>query len=209
MKPILWWKNHKQNGKLNLPSAGIYHFANQTDENKNRIHLRIEQDGAGLLMINAARAYHLNPSATSMAYWKLSGGEEKEIVHSLKHNFKVAEEAARSDTTNFLDTFTKIINPIEICPICELDLDLDLPFSHTPSAPYRMDLAMGSGYTSSGIHRRRTNTASGSSETNCLCGKKGANHRDQYQRQKIGRSVLFAQFGRCGSRPYPNHLGIV
>jgi radical SAM protein with 4Fe4S-binding SPASM domain len=142
MKPILWWKNHKQNGKLNLPSAGIYHFANQTDENKNRIHLRIEQDGAGLLMINAARAYHLNPSATSMAYWKLSGGEEKEIVHSLKHNFKVAEEAARSDTTNFLDTFTKIINPIEICPICELDLDLDLPFSHTPSAPYRMDLAI-------------------------------------------------------------------
>ncbi|MHB8136112.1 MAG: radical SAM protein [Anaerolineaceae bacterium] len=142
MKVNPWWKSLQQKSNLKIPSAGIYHFVNQTENNKNRVHLRVEQDGAGLLMINAARAYHLNPSATSMAFWSLSGNKESEIVHSLKKLFQVDHLNASSDTTNFLDSFNKIIDPAEQCPICELDLDIDLPFSHTPTAPYRMDLAI-------------------------------------------------------------------
>ena len=142
MNGSTWWKSLRQKRNLKIPSSGIYHFGNQAEESKNRVHLRIEPDGAGLLMINAARAYHLNPSATSMAFWSLSGNEEGEIVHSLKKLFQVDEKNATTDTTNFLDSFKKIIDPDEHCPICELDLDIDLPFSHTPTAPYRMDLAI-------------------------------------------------------------------
>ena len=59
-----------------VPSPGIYHFKQGDNENKNHIHLRIEDDGVGLLMVNAAQAYHLNPSAASMAFWSLSGNSE-------------------------------------------------------------------------------------------------------------------------------------
>jgi radical SAM protein with 4Fe4S-binding SPASM domain len=142
MQDHLWWKRLKPNIKRVLPKPGIYHYVNQTGENKNRIHLRIEKDGAGLLLINAARAYHLNPSTTSMAYWSLSGGNKEEIIQSVKKNFQINEKIAESDTVNFLGTFSNIINPDDHCPICEMDLDVDLPFSNTPSAPYRMDLAV-------------------------------------------------------------------
>ena len=95
-----------------------------------------------MLLINAARAYHLNPSATSMAYWSLTGGNKEEIIQSVKNNFQIDKNLAESDTVNFLNTFSNIINPDDHCPICEMDLDVDLPFSNTPSAPYRMDLAI-------------------------------------------------------------------
>jgi len=142
MQDQLWWKNLFPKNKRILPKPGIYHYLNQEGVNKNRIHLRIENDGAGLLLINAARAYHLNPSATSMAYWSLSGGNKKEIIQSVKKNFEINGKVAESDTIKFLDSFTNLINPNDHCPVCEMDLDIDLPYSNTPSAPYRMDLAI-------------------------------------------------------------------
>jgi radical SAM protein with 4Fe4S-binding SPASM domain len=93
-------------------------------------------------MINAAQAFHLNPSATAMAYWSLSGNSESEIVSSLQKNFQVPKNIAQADSRPFLQQLTTITDPSIACPVCEIDLDLDLPFSKMPSAPYRMDLAI-------------------------------------------------------------------
>lgn len=125
-----------------LPTSGIYHFEQKKENSKNRIHLRVENDGNGLLMINAARAYHLNPSATAMAYWSLSGQNKEYINDSLIHHFEIEQSQSDHDTKLFLEQLSVITDPAENCPICELDLDMDMPFSHTPSAPYRMDLAI-------------------------------------------------------------------
>ena len=35
---------------------------------KARLHLRLEEDGHGLLLVNASRVYHFNPSAACMTY---------------------------------------------------------------------------------------------------------------------------------------------
>lgn len=137
-----WQKlnHHKVNTKL--PSTGIYHFNQEKEYSKNRIHLRVENDGNGLMMVNAARAYHLNPSATAMAYWSLNGQSESEIYHLLSKNFEIKLDQCIDDTKQFLEQMAIITDPDERCPLCELDLDMDLPFSHTPSAPYRMDIAI-------------------------------------------------------------------
>ncbi len=125
-----------------IPASGIYHFANQQEDSKNRIHLRVESDGNGLLMVNAARAYHLNPSASAMAFWYLNGQTEPQMTHALKRNFQVSSSQASSDISEFINQISVIADPQEACVVCDLDLDMDLPFSHTPSAPYRMDLAL-------------------------------------------------------------------
>ena len=125
-----------------VPSPGIYHFKQGDNENKNHIHLRIEDDGVGLLMVNAAQAYHLNPSAASMAFWSLSGNSESDVVSALQKNYQIPKKTAQADSLPFLQQLSVITDPQTACPICELDLDMDLPFSKTPSAPYRMDLAI-------------------------------------------------------------------
>jgi radical SAM protein with 4Fe4S-binding SPASM domain len=142
MSVSLWQKITKKNTFSELPNFGIYHFSQEKQESKNRIHLRVEKDGNGLLMVNAARAYHLNPSATAMAYWSLSGQTEANVYNSLTRNFDISKEQCIDDAKAFLSQMEVITDPDESCPLCELDLDMDLPFSHTPSAPYRMDIAI-------------------------------------------------------------------
>ncbi|MBG0770777.1 MAG: hypothetical protein H0S82_03665, partial [Anaerolineaceae bacterium] len=45
-----------------LPKTGLYHYRREGDDEKTRIHLRIDPDGRGLLIVNANRVVHLNPS---------------------------------------------------------------------------------------------------------------------------------------------------
>ncbi len=67
------------NGLPALPGAGVYHYLRETTAGKARIHLRLESDGRGLLLVNASRAYHLNPTAACMAYLNLEGHAEETV----------------------------------------------------------------------------------------------------------------------------------
>jgi radical SAM protein with 4Fe4S-binding SPASM domain len=125
-----------------LPGAGVYHYLRETAESKARIHLRLESDGRGLLLVNASRAFHLNPSAACMAYFNLEGHSEETIVQALARYFRVTKANARRDYQAFAGQMAVMTSPDEHCPICELDLETTAPFSDHPSAPYRMDLAL-------------------------------------------------------------------
>jgi len=137
-----WTRALIRNTATKLPGVGIYHFEQKKDHSENRIHLRVENDGNGLLLVNAARAYHLNPTATAIAYWSLSGKSESQILNSLPKFFDIDQQTIKLDALPFLAQMEIITDPDEGCPLCELDLDMDLPFSHKPSAPYRMDIAL-------------------------------------------------------------------
>ncbi len=137
-----WISRIRPSRDRKIPSPGIYHFKQSNHDSKNHIHLRIENDGVGLLMVNAAQAYHLNPSAAAMAFWSLSGNSESDIVSALQKNYQIPKKIAQADSLPFLQQLSVITDPQTSCPICELDLDMDLPFSKMPSAPYRMDLAV-------------------------------------------------------------------
>ncbi len=70
--------NHTSNAKKafqkpSLPSVGIYHYRRESEEEKSRLHLRIDPDGSGLLIVNSNRVVHLNPSAAQMAFCHLEG----------------------------------------------------------------------------------------------------------------------------------------
>lgn len=124
------------------PPAGLYHFQHNHNQEKARIHLRVEPDGAGLLLVNAGRAYHLNPTATHLAYLCLQLTPEEDIIQSLRSEYNISSEQVKKDLLEFRDTLDEIIRPDGACPVCDLQLETSSPFSDRPSAPYRMDLAL-------------------------------------------------------------------
>jgi radical SAM protein with 4Fe4S-binding SPASM domain len=121
---------------------GVRHYLREDGDSKNRLHLRVEADGHGLLLVNASRAFHLNPSATFMADLALREMAADQAVRAITRQFKVSTAQARQDYAAFLCQFSELIDPDGACPICDLELETTAPFSARPSAPYRMDLAL-------------------------------------------------------------------
>jgi len=109
---------------------------------KSRIHLRIDPDGHGTLIVNASSVMHLNPTATYMAWLILEGKPEQESVHAITSCYSVSKQQAQNDLSSFYDQFDELIRPDGACPIHELELESLMPFSTRPTAPYRMDLAV-------------------------------------------------------------------
>jgi radical SAM protein with 4Fe4S-binding SPASM domain len=122
--------------------AGLYHYARERSGDKSRVHLRIDPDGHGTLIVNAARIFHLNPTAAQMAYQTLEGQDAQHLAGSLRKSYQVDKKTALQDASVFIAQLDELIFPNGACPICDLELEVTAPFSAMPTAPYRMDLAV-------------------------------------------------------------------
>ena len=127
---------------IGLPPPGIYHFVRQEQGEKSRIHLRIEADHHAILLINANRIVHLNPTAAFMAHLALNQTSHDEAIRAISRAYQVSRSQATSDYAQFATQLAELIRPDGACPIHDLDLEVLPPFSAQPSAPYRMDLAI-------------------------------------------------------------------
>ena len=121
---------------------GLYHYVRQNERERSRIHLRLDGDGHGTLIVNANRVMHLNPTAALMAFLILENAEDRQAVSALRRQYRVSVMQAESDLAAVRLQLAELIRPDGACPIHELDLDTSMPFSARPSAPYRMDLAL-------------------------------------------------------------------
>lgn len=121
---------------------GLYHYTRQDEDEKSRIHLRIDPDGVGTLIVNANRVMHLNPTAALMAYLILENVDEQSALKSIQNKYRIGASQARADLSEFRIQISELLRPDGACPIHELELDTSMPFSDRPSAPYRMDLAV-------------------------------------------------------------------
>jgi radical SAM protein with 4Fe4S-binding SPASM domain len=123
-------------------TPGIYHFEHDAEAGKSRIHLRVDADGSGLLIVNAARVFHLNPTAVYMAWLVLTQIPVVKAASLITRRYTVSKDQALVDYHTMEKQVHELISPNGACPICELELDTIVPFSARPSAPYRMDLAI-------------------------------------------------------------------
>jgi radical SAM protein with 4Fe4S-binding SPASM domain len=135
-------KTNMTNRRLLSPKTGLYHFDYQENGERSRVHLRIDPDRSGLLIVNASRVMHLNPTATIMAYLILKNFSQDAAVKSLAKSFEVTKDQINADYAQTANQIHELIKPDGACPIHELDLEVTPPFSARPSAPYRMDLAL-------------------------------------------------------------------
>lgn len=134
-------RNHPESPVVKPPTTGVYHFLRESPEEKNRLHLRIDPDGTGTLLINASRIFHFNPSAASMAYYFLNQVPQEVAIRQICKSFQISKVDASKDYDAFSRQLEQLFLP-DVCPICDLVIETTAPFSNRPSAPYRMDLAI-------------------------------------------------------------------
>ena len=120
----------------------IQHYSIQNTQGATRAHLRIDQDGSGVLIINANTIFHLNPTAARMAYLYLEGFSETETQNILRSEYRVSKDQIQKDLSLFQFRLQGLLNPEGGCPLCDYEVETNRPFSKAPSAPYRMDLAL-------------------------------------------------------------------
>jgi len=125
-----------------LPKPGLFHFDYQENGERSRVHLRIDPDGSGLLIVNASRIMHLNPTAAIMADLILRKIPQEAALSTLARSYEVSADQLLIDYTQIANQLRELIKPDGACPIHDLNLEVTPPFSTRPSAPYRMDLAI-------------------------------------------------------------------
>jgi radical SAM protein with 4Fe4S-binding SPASM domain len=125
-------------------TSGFYEYHTAPDAPQQfRMHLRVEKDGHGVLLINAARMLHLNQTATEYARLVLQGKSADEGAREIAQRYKVSQETARADFEELQETIWAIAQSgEEVCPVTYLDVERIEPMSTEMSAPYRMDLAL-------------------------------------------------------------------
>ena len=124
-------------------SRGMYQYRTPPDaEERFRLHLRVEKDGYGILVINAAKVLHLNQTATEMAKLIIDEKTPDEAAQTMARRYRVKREQARADYVDLHEKILLLARTDEICPITYLDVQRIDPFQIPASAPYRMDLAL-------------------------------------------------------------------
>jgi len=126
-----------------LLPAGVYHFQTPADEKlQYRLHLRVGDNGEGLLIINASTILHLNQTATEYAYHLIKETPLEETAGIISKRYEVNRGDARTD---FIDISQKIMTLLELPdldPVSFLDFSREDPYSSAPSTPYRLDCAI-------------------------------------------------------------------
>ena len=70
-----------------LDAPGLYHYTRLQGDFPVRFHLRIDPDGAGLLLANASEAAHLSPVGVAMVRGALEGLDDTEIIQRVRAGF--------------------------------------------------------------------------------------------------------------------------
>ena len=128
---------------VELIPAGIYHYQTPTSsEIQYRLHLRINEDGEGLLIINASTILHLNQTASEYAYHLINDETPEEASKIIAERYQVSQSDARNDFVDLKNKIHTILELPDLDPMTFLDISRDDPYSGNLGAPYRLDCAL-------------------------------------------------------------------
>ncbi|MFL7795201.1 MAG: radical SAM protein [Anaerolineae bacterium] len=132
-----WFTPHKPLSKE------IVHYQTPPDaDTQYRLHLRIEPDGRGLLVVNAATILHLNQTATEYARLLIQGIDDDKVAKTIAKRYRVGKAQAREDYEQLREHIVTLATTVDLDPVTYLGLERAEPFSAETSAPYRADLAL-------------------------------------------------------------------
>jgi len=124
-------------------SPGMYTYQTPPDEEiQYRLHLRIENDGTGILVINASTILHLNQTAVEYAYHLIQHSDTESVIDEIAKRYKIDHEHIRQDYELFTDRILTLIETPNLDPVTYLDIERQEPYSGEISAPYRLDCAI-------------------------------------------------------------------
>ena len=125
-----------------LPS-GIYHYQSPPSVSQPyRLHLRLEPDGSGILIVNASTILHLNQSAAEYTYHIIKNSSVDEAADQIAGRYRVSKTHAANDFTELKDRIQTLIDTPDLDPEMYLDFQRVSPASGSLSSPYRLDCAL-------------------------------------------------------------------
>jgi len=123
--------------------AGIYHYQAPPDADfPYRLHLRLEADGNGILIVNAATILHLNQTAAEYAYHMVKETNPEAVVRQVAARYRIAKDQVTRDFDDFKERIFALVNMPDLDPVTFLDFERNTPYSGEISAPYRLDCAL-------------------------------------------------------------------
>jgi organic radical activating enzyme len=123
--------------------VGIYHYQAPADAPfPYRLHLRIEEDGSGVLIVNASTVVHLNRTAVEYAYHLVLNTPEEQAVSEIAGRYNVRKEIILRDFHSLIERLNRLIDTPDLDPVAFLDFNREEPYSGTQAAPYRIDCAL-------------------------------------------------------------------
>lgn len=125
-----------------LPS-GFYPFQSPPEvDPPYRMHLRLENDGTGILVVNARTVLHLNPTAAELAYHLVHKDDLDTTAREMSRRYNVPLQTIYDDARDFQERIQTAIDTPTLDPVIFLDFDRVDPYSNVLSAPYRLDCAL-------------------------------------------------------------------
>ncbi len=122
---------------------GIYHYQSPPDAPRPfRLHLRIDEGGAGILIVNASTVVHLNQSAVEYAYHLLKQTPPEEAARLIAKRYRVSPADALVDFAVFSERIVTLVETPDLDPATYLHFDREDPHTHPLSAPVRLDCAL-------------------------------------------------------------------
>ncbi len=108
-----------------------------------KVHLRVDPSGVGVLVVAARRSAYLNRTGTFFAESFLRGEPPEKVAKSASKRFKgISAEKALEDYREFAKRLKAFLEAEEVCPITDLGFSRVDPLSVKTTAPFRMDLAL-------------------------------------------------------------------
>ena len=123
--------------------AGIFQFHTPPESPQQyRLHLRLEPNGEGILILNARTVMHLNQTAAEYAYHLVNSSSQEDAVKAIVGRYRVSSTLAREDYANFRQRIETLIHTPDLDPVTFLDFERREPYSKDITAPYRLDCAL-------------------------------------------------------------------
>jgi hypothetical protein len=124
-------------------SPGIYHYQAPPDAPlQYRLHLRLEPNGNGILIVNASTILHLNHTAAEYAYHLVLQTPEDKMVKEITRRYRVKREQVSQDYQILRERIQSLITTPDLDPETFLDFARVSPYTQEISAPYRLDCAL-------------------------------------------------------------------
>jgi len=130
----------------------VYHYRNGGTLEGHRVHLRIESNGSGVLIIDADKILYLNQTAAEIVKGMLDEKDDSEITKTITGRYRVRKDTVSEDLDALRHTIKRFAEATDVDPITYLDNKDIEKFTSGFSAPHRVDLLLT--YENCGILRR-------------------------------------------------------
>ena len=122
------------------PGFYTYHTSAESPD-QFRLHLRVEPDGEGILVVNAATVLHLNQTATEFAYYLIQGKDNVQIVDVMSERYEAPREILMRDVQLFIDQILYLGRQNDLSPSATIGFE-PYTFDKNLTAPLRLDCCL-------------------------------------------------------------------